>query len=153
MKSDIKTNAERTNYPELYAATYWGGQRCDDLPERIFEGRDAIVERYHIISYNGRLRDDVARYFRNPAIFDHIEVYTCEWNYYLIIVSPYGRCFNHTFHATGFYPERQLYAPSAESWAFEIQGVRQFKRHLRIVGELIELRLKIKERREEWPIH
>ena len=147
MISTLKTNAERTKYPEIFENTYWGRSRCDDLPERIFEGRNVIVERYHIIGYNERLHGDVLHYFHNANVFDHVEVYSCEWCRFLIIVSPYGRCFNSTFHATEFYPERQLYAPSAESWVFEMQGANQFKRHLRIVGELIELRLKTKEGR------
>lgn len=123
-----KCYADLTAHPKIFSKTYWGGSRCDNLPdESIVSNRNAFVAEYAVTAFAGGgtpLSGDV--------MFDHPELYKCKSGY-VYIASPYVSDDRLDAQAmrNGFKNYKKLYALTAKTYIRHFSDKYEFNRWIK----------------------
>jgi len=124
-------NAQKTKYPALFKDTYWGGS-TPDLPEYIYEARNAFVERFAIVKvYKGIHRDKLKAMF--DYSLDHLEMYRTD------LGEMVGVCGNYSYSppsVLNMEPTVALYSPDARSYFKVWSSIKSLSKHINGLNEL-----------------
>ena len=124
-------NAQKTKYPALFKDTYWGGS-TPDVPDYIYEARNAFVERFAIVKfYRGMHRDKLKALF--DYSLDHLEMYRTDLGEIV------GVCGNYTHSppsVLNMEPTVALYSPHARSYFKVWSSIKSLSKHINGLNEL-----------------
>lgn len=135
----MSTNAQKTDYPELYSKEYWGDSpyREEICTPEIIQNRNRFVTQFSVTKSNtSRIVDRAQVDSPIPADFtDHWEAYRTASGGVVVIVSPYQKegCMIPTAALrVGFMPYRKMYHPDAATFVAVFVSVSQFRKTFNI---------------------
>jgi hypothetical protein len=135
----MSTNAQKTNYPDIYSKTYWGAFQDHGKTwyHEIIQNRNRFVPQFSITElHTSRIVNRAQVDGPIPTDFtDHWEAYRTASKGVVVIVSPYqkeGCMIPSTALRVGFMPYRKMYHPDAATFVAVFASVSHFRKTFNI---------------------
>jgi hypothetical protein len=116
-------NRDRTEYPEIFKYTYWGGFLYSNEKANIIENRNRFIREYDIKNHKQTGMKKLCEWLDNEKRtnldLDHVEIYITNDKQLIVITSPYNHVNPSDFEDRGWTPIYPLYNRNAYTFMKE----------------------------------
>jgi hypothetical protein len=117
-------NRDKTEHPEIFKYTYWGGFLYSNEKAGIIENRDRFIVDYDIKDHKRSGLKKIYRWLdaqqKNGCELDHTEVYITNDKRLIVITSPFKHVNPSDFEDRGWTPIYPLYNRNAYTFMKEV---------------------------------